>query len=127
MQGNAQVLQLIEEKKFAAAKELLVTMNEINIAALLSDVDAEEMLVMFRLLPKNLAAEVFAFLSVYSQELIVSAFSDAELTSLLSSLFVDDVADLVEEMPANVASKILKNDSSEKKSEAVEAGVYFCP
>ena len=77
MQNNAQVLQLIEEKKFAAAKELLVTMNEINIAALLSDVDAEEMLVMFRLLPKNLAAEVFAFLSVYSQELIVSAFSDA--------------------------------------------------
>jgi magnesium transporter len=116
MQGNAQVLQLIEEKKFAAAKELLVTMNEINIAALLSDVDAEEMLVMFRLLPKNLAAEVFAFLSVYSQELIVSAFSDAELTSLLSSLFVDDVADLVEEMPANVASKILKNANEVTRS-----------
>lgn len=109
MQNNVQVLQLIEEKKFAKAKELLVTMNEINIATLLSDVKAEEMLVMFRLLPKTLAAEVFAFLSTYSQKLIVSAFSDAELTSLLSSLFVDDVADLVEEMPANVASKILKN------------------
>lgn len=109
MQNNVKVLQLIEEKKFAEAKELLVTMNEINIATLLSDVNAEEMLVMFRLLPKTLAAEVFAFLSTYSQKFIVSAFSDAELTSLLSSLFVDDVADLVEEMPANVASKILKN------------------
>lgn len=109
MHNSLRVLELIGEKNFAAAKELLIKMNEINIATLLSDVDSQEMLVMFRILPKTLAAEVFAFLSTYSQELIVSAFSDSELSSLLSSLFVDDVADLVEEMPANVASKILKN------------------
>ncbi|MEL3909196.1 MAG: magnesium transporter [Treponemataceae bacterium] len=109
MQNSLKVLQLIEEKKFAVAKEVLVTMNKTNIATLLSDVGPDEMLVMFRLLPKTLAAEVFAFLSSHSQELIVSAFSDSELSSLLGALFIDDVADIVEEMPANVASRILKN------------------
>lgn len=103
------VLQLIKTKKFSEAKEILVEMNEMNIATLLNDVEPEEMLIMFRLLPKDVAAEVFAFLSNESQQSIISAFSDLELASLLGDLFVDDLADLVEEMPANVASKILNN------------------
>lgn len=111
--GN--ILDLIDNKNFAAAKELLVDMNEINIALLLGDVEAEEMLIMFRLLPKTVAAEVFAFLSSDSQRFIVSSFSDGELASLLSDLFVDDLADLVEEMPANVVSKILKNANEDTR------------
>lgn len=103
------VLKLINEKKFSEAQVLLETMSKVNIANLLSDVGNEEMLVMFRILPKNTAAEVFAFLSPDSQQHIVLTFSDTELSNLLTSLFVDDLADLVEEMPANVASKIVKN------------------
>lgn len=112
---GADILDLIAHKKFVTAKEMLVQMNEIDIASLLSDVDEETMLIMFRLLPKDLAADAFAFLSVDSQQLIVKAFSDAELSALLTHLFVDDVADLVEEMPANVASKILKNATDETR------------
>lgn len=111
------ILSLIDEKKFAEAKEILVEMNEMNIATLLNQVDDEERLLMFRLLPKDLAADVFAFLDTDNQQLIVSTFSDLELASLLSELFVDDLADLVEEMPANVASKILKNtDANDRKT-----------
>lgn len=115
MDRRAIVLALIEDKNYVEAKEALVKMNEIDIASLLSDVNEKVMLLMFRILPKSLAAEVFAFLSPYSQQLIAKSFTDSELSSLLTSLFVDDVADLVEEMPANVASKILKNTTEETR------------
>lgn len=115
MERRAQVLAFIEDKKYMEAKEALVKMNEIDIASLLSDVDEKTMLLMFRILPKSLAAEVFAFLSADSRQFIAKSFTDTELSSLLTSLFVDDVADLVEEMPANVASKILKNATDETR------------
>lgn len=109
MTTNEQVLQLLKKKQFGAAKELLVTMNVIDLAAFLSDAETETMLLLFRILPKRLAADTFAFLSGTSQKYIISSFSDAEVSNLLRELFVDDVADLVEEVPANIASKILKN------------------
>ena len=109
------ILQNIEQKNFVAAKEVLSSMNAPDIASFLCDVDSSTMLLLFRILPKGLAAEVFAFLSPYTQQLIVSSFSDTELSTLLQSLFVDDLADLIEEMPSNVAGKILKNATEDTR------------
>jgi len=98
---------LLKTKKYPAAKDVLVTLNSVDVAAVLENVDEDVAVLLFRLLPKELAAESFVEMNPDLQETLIRGFSDRELREVLSELYVDDAVDLVEEMPANVVKRIL--------------------
>ena len=109
--------KLLDEKKYQTLKDVLGTMNGADIAAVFEDLDEERTPLLFRLLPKELAAETFAELSPEIQEQLITGFSDKELRELVSELYVDDAADLVEEMPASVVKRILAQADPQMRSE----------
>ena len=109
------LLQMLEGKKYSSARDILVTMNPADIAAFFSDMEEERLPLMFRLLPKELAAETFVEMETEEQELLIRSFSDNELKEIVDELYVDDAADLVEEMPANVVKRILKQADPEMR------------
>jgi len=111
---------LLDEKKYRTLKDILITMNPADIAAVFEELDEERLPVLFRLLPKEPAAEVFAELEPESQELLIRGFSDAELREVIEELYVDDAADLVEEMPANVVKRILAQTDPQTRKEINE-------
>ena len=109
------VLELIEQKKYLKLKQVLSEMNEVDIAEILNPLDAHTTLLIFRMLPKDLAVEVFAYFSTEQQKDIINAITDKELKHILDELFFDDMIDLIEEMPANVVNKILSNCKEERQ------------
>ena len=111
---------LLEEKKYSTIKDVLVTMNPADIAAIFEDVDEERLPLLFRLLPKELAAETFVEMEPEHQEILVEGFSDRELHEVMDELFVDDAVDLVEEMPANVVKRILAQADPQMRREINE-------
>ena len=111
---------LLEEKKYSTIKDVLVTMNPADIAAIFEDVDEERLPLLFRLLPKDLAAETFVEMEPEQQEILVEGFSDRELHEVMNEMFVDDAVDLVEEMPANVVKRILAQADPQMRREINE-------
>ena len=107
---------MLEEKKYATLRDILITMNPADIAALFSSADNERIPLLFRLLPKELAAEAFVEMETEDQELLIKSFSDNELKEIVDELYVDDAAALVEEMPANVVKRILRQADPEMRS-----------
>ena len=103
------ILQLLEEKKYSEIKEILCDMNPVDIAALFEELNMVKIPLLFRLLPKVLAAETFVEMEAEPQELLIHGFSDNELKEVLDELYLDDTVDIVEEMPANVVKRILSN------------------
>ena len=110
------LLQMLEDKKYATLRDILVTMNPSDIAALFVDLEDKQIPLMFRLLPKEQAAETFVEMEPEAQELLIRGFSDNELKEVLDELYADDAADIVEEMPANVVKRILKAADPELRS-----------
>ena len=110
------ILQMLEDKKYATLRDILSTMNPFDVAGLFNDLEEKQIPLMFRLLPKEQAAETFGEMDTEAQELLIRGFSDNELKEVLDELYVDDAADLVEEMPANVVKRILKNADPEMRS-----------
>ena len=112
------LLELAEQKQFRRLKELLSEMNEVDIAEFMDEVEPELLIVIFRLLPKDLAADVFTYLEdSEDQEKLIGALSDQELRSILDELYVDDAVDIIEDMPANVVSRILRNTDAATRSQ----------
>ncbi len=118
------ILSLIENKKFSSLKDILITMNSVDIAALLEDLDEEVLPKVFRLLPKGLAADTFVEMDTEQQEVLIECFSDRELKAVINELYADDAVDIVEEMPANVVSRILKQASPDMRKEINELLKY---
>ncbi len=108
--------QMLEGKKYATARDILVTMNPSDIAAVFGDLEERQIALVFRLLPKEQAAETFVEMEPDAQEMLIRGFSDNELKEVLDELYVDDAAALVEEMPANVVKRILKNADPEMRT-----------
>lgn len=104
-----QLTDLAEQKQFKKLKELLCDLNEVDIAEVLAELSAEKALVTFRLLPKDLATEVFACMELEDQQDIITHLDDRELHHIIEDLAIDDAVDLVEELPATVVRRILKN------------------
>ena len=104
-----EIFDLIEKKRFVQLKQILSEMQPADIAEIFDEAKDKEIPVLFRILPKELAAEVFVEFDSDKQEILVNAFSDNELREVLDELFMDDAADIVEEMPATVAKRILRN------------------
>ena len=109
------LLTMLEDKKYASVRDILVTMNPSDIAAIFDDLEEKQIPLFFRLLPKELAAETFVEMEPDAQELLIRGFSDTELKELVDELYVDDAADLVEEMPANVVKRILSQADPEMR------------
>ena len=106
---------LIEGKKYASIKDVFETMHAADIAAVLEECEKEVVPLLFRLLPKELAADTFVEMEEDQQKMLIQGFSDSELKDVVDELYVDDAADLVEEMPANVVRRILKQAGPEKR------------
>ncbi len=106
---------LVKNKKYATVKDILVTMNPSDIATIFNELDEDQLPIMFRLLPKDVAADTFVEMDPDNQELLIKGFSDTELKQVLDELYVDDAADIVEEMPANVVSRILMHVTPDRR------------
>ena len=106
---------MLDDKKYSTARDLLDTMNPADIAALIVRLEDQKIPLLFRLLPKEKAAETFVEMEIEDQELLIRGFSDNELKEVLDELFVDDAVTLVEEMPANVVKRILKQADPEMR------------
>ena len=107
---------MLEEKKYSTLRDILVTMNPCDVAGLFGGLDERQIALLYRLLPKELAAETFVEMEPDAQKLLIQGFSDNELKDVLDELYVDDAADLVEEMPANVVKRILQQVDPEMRS-----------
>lgn len=100
-------IRLLSERRFKELKEDLMTMKAVDIASLLSQLDDKEIAIVFRLVPKDKAAEVFSNMNSSMQSTLVEIFSEKELRELLDNLYMDDTVDMLEELPANLVTRIL--------------------
>ncbi len=107
---------LLDEKKYNTLKDILVTLKPYDIAAIFEELQDEKTPVLFRILPKELAAETFVEMDEDTQEFLIHGFSDNELKEVLDELFIDDAVDIIEEMPANVVKRILKQADKDTRN-----------
>ncbi|MBQ3392262.1 MAG: magnesium transporter [Lachnospiraceae bacterium] len=111
------LIELLEGKQYTKLRQLAEDMNPADIAAIMDDMENEESLKIFRILPKSMAADVFADLELEDQQYIIQSLSDKEASSIIDNLMADDATDLLEEMPANIVKRILKNASPETRKD----------
>ncbi len=111
------LLDMAENKQYLKLKSELVDMNEYDIAEILSEMPPEKALVVFRLLPKDLSSDVFACLDIDEQQHIINSIEDKELNSIIEDLAIDDAVDMVEELPASMVKRILKNATPETRKQ----------
>ncbi len=124
---NDKIVEIVDylgEKKYALLKPLLADLEPVDLAEIFSELDEEDLPILFRLLPKELAAETFVEMNSTQQQLLIRSFSDKELKLIIDDLFVDDTVDLIEEMPANVVRRILMQADSETRKEINEILKY---
>ena len=103
------ILELLEQRRYSEIAAAMKDMNPADAAALLEELPDQSKPLVFRLFPKELAAEAFAYMDGDSQEVLIQGFTDKELDEVMSQMFLDDTVDLIEEMPANVVKKILRH------------------
>ena len=105
-----EIIELIVDKKYIKARDLLLNNNEVDIAEILEDileeVDPERAVILFRMLPKDVSVEVFSYLQAEDQKSIIKVITDKEINYIIEELDFDDKIDVLEELPANLASKI---------------------
>lgn len=111
-----EIRELIEKRDFASLRKLAEDFAPADIAEIFSESDEEDLLILFRLLPKDTAAECFVEMDTDVQQSLIEALSDKELTEIVDDLFLDDAVDIIEEMPANMVKRILENTSPETRA-----------
>ena len=125
---RAELLEKIEDyitrKRYAELRDLLLPLEAPDIARLCEEIGEEKLPLVFRLLPKELAAEVFVELDSDQQEMLIQGFSNTELKEVLDELYLDDTVDIVEEMPANVVKRILRHSDPEMRKSINEILKY---
>ena len=116
MMDKSIFVELLAQRQFRAVRSILDVMNEVDIASLLTDLEDKELALAFRLIPKNKAADVFANMDYSLQAYLVEMFTEKELRELLDDLYMDDTIDLLEDLPANLVSRILDTVNQEKRN-----------
>lgn len=109
------VFELLSQGNFKELKKLLNESNESDVAECLDELSKEDLAVVFRLLKKDEAVDIFSYMSSDTQEKLVETLSDQEVAAIVSKLYIDDAADLIDELPANLVSKVLQNASPTKR------------
>lgn len=110
------ITELLEARRYADLTALAAEIPAIDLAEIFGDVPSEYQMRLFRLLPKDTASELFIHIDTQMQERIIGAFSDREVSEMLAELYLDDTVDVIEEMPAHIVKKILRNSSTESRS-----------
>ena len=110
-----ELLELVKTKQYTVLRQELSELNEPDIAAFLQELEEDEMLKIFRILPKSLAADVFSYLDLEEEQMIITSLSDREAANIVNNLMADDATDLLEEMPASIVKRILANANSETR------------
>ena len=110
------MVRMLEDRKYGSLRDILTTMNPSDIAAVFDVLEEQKVTLLFRLLPKEQAAETFVEMEPEAQELLIRGFSDNELKEIVDELYADDAADLVEEMPANVVRRILSQATPQMRN-----------
>ena len=110
-----EIVELLEQNKLAELKEILINENPIDIADVFEDFPKEKYLIIFKLLPKDFSSEVFSYLSPEKQQEVIENITDDEIKFIVEDMYLDDTVDFIEEKPANIVDKILKNTSSDKR------------
>ena len=110
-----EIVELLEQNKLAELKEILINENPIDIAEVFEEFPKEKYLIIFKLLPKDFSSEVFSYLSPEKQQEVIENITDEEIKFIVEDMYLDDTVDFIEEMPANIVDKILKNTSSDKR------------
>lgn len=118
------VMKLFHDKKFAELKTIMGQMNPADVANIIESADGRDVIALFRLLPKELATEAFAYIDSEQQEQLILAFTDRELKEVIDELFLDDTVDLIEEMPANIVNRILKSTDPHTRRQINELLAY---
>ena len=111
-----QILDLIHEKKFHEARELLMEINAVDLAEMLLDLPQQDLVKIFRMLGKDKAADVFTYLTRDAQKMLIDLMTDKELSEIMAELFMDDTVDMIEEMPANVVKRLLLNADKDTRA-----------
>jgi len=109
------IKELLETKQYTRLRQKVADMNTADVAAIMEEMEEEELLKIFRILPKSMAADVFSYLEVDNQQMIITSLSDKEAANIINNLMADDATDLLEEMPANVVKKLLANANAETR------------
>ena len=109
------IRELLETRQYTNLRQKVAEMNTADVAAILEEMEEEELLKVFRILPKSMAADVFSYLEVDHQQMIITSLSDKEAANIIDNLMADDATDLLEEMPANVVKKLLANASADTR------------
>lgn len=107
--------ELFETKQYTSLRQKMADMNEADVAACIGEFKEDELLKIFRILPKDMAADVFSYLEVDIQQEIITAMSEKDAAGIIDNLMADDATDLLEEMPANMVKKILTNAKAETR------------
>ena len=109
------ILELLEERNLPQIREKLYELNPIDVAQILGEVPEEKLLILYRILPKESAAEVFAEMDPDEQETLIKGFNDREIREVIEEMYVDDAVDMLEEMPAVVVNKVLRQAAPETR------------
>ena len=112
---NNTIQKLINEKKYFEIRKYLNNLNTVKVSELLNQFESSELIMIFRLLSKNRAADVFSYLDTEHQEMIINTMTDVETKNIFDELYFDDIVDIIEEMPSNVVKKILKNTDAKDR------------
>ena len=110
-----ELLQYVEERKFRLLRSRLAEMNEADIAEFMEELDDNKKVLIFRMLPKDQAADAFAFLEPDIQQHIINSITDAEVSKIIEDLFVDDAVDMLEELPATVVKRVMRTAGTETR------------
>ena len=109
------IQELLQTQQYTRLRQLLVDLNDADIAACMEELPEQSMVKAFRILPKDLAADIFYYLDVDLQQMVITSLTDREAASIIDNLMADDAVDLLEEMPANVVKRLLENASPETR------------
>lgn len=110
-----EILELLESKQYTVLRQRLSEMNEADIAAILEELEEKDMLKIFRILPKDMAADVFSYMEFDNQQYIITSLSEKDAAGIIDNLMADDATDLLEEMPANIVKRLLAAASPETR------------
>ena len=114
------LVALVDEKKYKTVKDILVTMNPADVVSVFEDMEPDRVQLLFRMLPKETAADVFVEMSPENQQMLIKGFSDVQLKEFFDELYIDDAVDIIEEMPANVVERILSQADPQARKQINE-------
>lgn len=109
------IQELLQTQQYTRLRQLLVDLNDADIAACMEELPEQSMVKAFRILPKDLAADIFSYLDVELQQTVITSLTEREAASIIDNLMADDAVDLLEEMPANVVKRLLESASAETR------------